>query len=756
MPRFVDISGPVTAAAEVKAAINADFYVHVSDHGAVGDGVTDDTVALQSAVDAVPDGGTLFIPAGSYKITETLSSTGKSLHIQGQGATLVQSASVNVLSINGEWGTIYSVSGLADTTEVDGAESSLFCTDVTLSSAPSGIAKGDIVRLIADDVILGDRPTDGTAKSRVGQFFTVFDVDGTTVTLVGRPLDSYTTNIRLVKLERKTASVTGLRIESADAVTYAGAGITFYGLYAPVADMSFGPLATPACTFRGCFAPRADITVDRLDNVPSTGRIGYGLYDASSEHGQYKVVAGNVRHAYSDGSPQIEAGDTRPGYYGRPYGHRITGHAYGTAAQAFSPHSSGRQITFDSISATNCHGLVGLRGTDCRVLNAVAENCNYALIVLDEEDFNVGMDSGDMSDAWSEGHVIDGLTVKNPRVPPSTASIRLEANKYDGPTVGDRVSRPTILRNVVVDGAQDAVVNVTNRTVVIENMHVTAAASITNSSSLINTNNADLTVRNLVADYRANTAGTTLRLFKDGLLPPGVDTAVASSITASDVRWLYQSGTETRINAVCLGIVDETTWDVRDTEISYSCTVLNTDGAASGSTIDVVDADSGTSTAWVFAQNADIASTDFPVEISRSRAATVIARCFIDDTTRRDVAKLADGHFHGQRLVFINSNSSDNSVRVLHSVASRNVYNLVANTKIVLLPGMIAEWIWDQAGYWVQIANTVGCQVFSGTGSPEGVVEASVGSLYTNISGGANTTLYVKESGTSNTGWVAK
>ncbi len=44
-----------------------------------------------------------------------------------------------------------------------------------------------------------------------------------------------------------------------------------------------------------------------------------------------------------------------------------------------------------------------------------------------------------------------------------------------------------------------------------------------------------------------------------------------------------------------------------------------------------------------------------------------------------------------------------------------------------------------------------------GTGSPEGAVAAGVGSLYSNISGGASTTLYVKTGGGSgNTGWTAK
>lgn len=43
-----------------------------------------------------------------------------------------------------------------------------------------------------------------------------------------------------------------------------------------------------------------------------------------------------------------------------------------------------------------------------------------------------------------------------------------------------------------------------------------------------------------------------------------------------------------------------------------------------------------------------------------------------------------------------------------------------------------------------------------GTGSPEGAVTAPVGSLFLRTDGGTSTTLYVKESGTGNTGWVAK
>lgn len=44
----------------------------------------------------------------------------------------------------------------------------------------------------------------------------------------------------------------------------------------------------------------------------------------------------------------------------------------------------------------------------------------------------------------------------------------------------------------------------------------------------------------------------------------------------------------------------------------------------------------------------------------------------------------------------------------------------------------------------------------SGAGSPEGVVTAPKGSLWRRTDGGAGTTFWVKESGTGNTGWVAK
>jgi len=46
--------------------------------------------------------------------------------------------------------------------------------------------------------------------------------------------------------------------------------------------------------------------------------------------------------------------------------------------------------------------------------------------------------------------------------------------------------------------------------------------------------------------------------------------------------------------------------------------------------------------------------------------------------------------------------------------------------------------------------------ITAGGGSPEGVVDAPPGSLYSRVNGGAGTTLYIKEGGLGNTGWAAK
>lgn len=63
---------------------------------------------------------------------------------------------------------------------------------------------------------------------------------------------------------------------------------------------------------------------------------------------------------------------------------------------------------------------------------------------------------------------------------------------------------------------------------------------------------------------------------------------------------------------------------------------------------------------------------------------------------------------------------------------------------------------WSQ-GFIRQLHPGAGAVIWtSGAGTPEGAVTAPVGSMFTRSDGGAGVTLYVKESGSGNTGWAAK
>lgn len=59
-------------------------YTNVLDFGAIGDGVSNDTIAIQSAIAATPAGGTIFFPQGHYLVTDEIVITER-VNIRGTG-----------------------------------------------------------------------------------------------------------------------------------------------------------------------------------------------------------------------------------------------------------------------------------------------------------------------------------------------------------------------------------------------------------------------------------------------------------------------------------------------------------------------------------------------------------------------------------------------------------------------------------------------------------------------------------------------
>lgn len=70
--------------------------VSVRDFGAVGDGVADDTAAIQAAIAAVGDGGSVFFPAGTYRTTTTIDGSNRTLFGVGEASVIKPDAAVTV------------------------------------------------------------------------------------------------------------------------------------------------------------------------------------------------------------------------------------------------------------------------------------------------------------------------------------------------------------------------------------------------------------------------------------------------------------------------------------------------------------------------------------------------------------------------------------------------------------------------------------------------------------------------------------
>lgn len=94
---------------------------------------------------------------------------------------------------------------------------------------------------------------------------------------------------------------------------------------------------------------------------------------------------------------------------------------------------------------------------------------------------------------------------------------------------------------------------------------------------------------------------------------------------------------------------------------------------------------------------------------------------------------------------------------VVNSVSVLRMFSTVVRAvtdNAITLGGSAFRFV---ATYSVQFRPGAGAVIWtSGAGTPEGSVTAPIGSLYTRSDGGAVTTLYIKESGAGNTGWVAK
>lgn len=190
---------PIAATASAMADIELS-EVYVDRFGAVGDGLTDDTAAVQAAIAACPSGGTVHFSGDKHYYLRSLGTITKPLTIDGGGCRVtcdITSSGVlgaPLFGFSGTIGTDIPCTGAV-------AQDAMLMTATTPADAGT-LAVGDWVRLACDDVpLLWDGS--GPANAGIREINRVSSVDAGTgqIGLQYPVINGFSVNPRLAKLD---------------------------------------------------------------------------------------------------------------------------------------------------------------------------------------------------------------------------------------------------------------------------------------------------------------------------------------------------------------------------------------------------------------------------------------------------------------------------------------------------------------------------------------------------------------------------
>lgn len=308
---FVDDTGSATHAAVVAAA-GGGGSLSVSAYGAVGDGLADDTTAIQDAIDAAATfGAAAFFPPGRYLITDTLvlySNT--TLRGSGRGLTVIDITGLGAALGAGK-------TGITATGVLAGSATATVSVNVTRNAKTctvadaSGLAVGDVVLLSSDQ-------TFATAASlKKGEIKRIEDISGTTVTFEDATYDSYTAASPTI-LTKFTTWLRNITIES---LTIEGTNVDNMerGVYIFGAE----DVVVRDCEFNYCDWNSVNlrdvvnfkVTGNTFLNVPwiDNGPNYYGLVvENATAHGVFSGNHGTkCRHLFTTGYTVTTPGATR-------------------------------------------------------------------------------------------------------------------------------------------------------------------------------------------------------------------------------------------------------------------------------------------------------------------------------------------------------------------------------------------------------------------------------------------------------------
>lgn len=260
------------ATLEVTTA-NLTDVINVKDppYNASGDGIADDTSAIQDALgDSIVNGKTLYTPPGNYKTTEPITGVGD-IFIKGSNATIKPDD--DFLTFD------FKASSSAKATTTVSAEMEVGDPTVTLTSV-SNIVVGDLLVFTSDVLWYWDNR--GTLYK--GELHTVKSIAGSVITLTSPVADNYditgAETVTVTAYPKKTARIEGLKISCNANIDSAIIGIS-HMQNSFISRLKLINSDTAGLGVSYCYNTLVDAMLANLDADISDG-LGYGCSIARS------------------------------------------------------------------------------------------------------------------------------------------------------------------------------------------------------------------------------------------------------------------------------------------------------------------------------------------------------------------------------------------------------------------------------------------------------------------------------------------
>jgi hypothetical protein len=319
--------------------------VNVEWFGAKGDGVTDDTAAIQAALtEASSTGAELTIPDGyTFRCAAGQSVTG-GLILRGRGTIKFNDASQFGLLIDPARTVSTTVSAITSPftypagTGIESGAAQLAVADAT------GFVRGGKCHLRSDDKFTWD------ATVNRAELVEISDISGTTVYLTAPLVHSYTTGIVLEQLNEAVVDIDGPTFSyDGDPSSIVATPTRFFavavqGAVSPKVRATFRDDVCGGLILLSAWRPEVDITASNLRTSPTVPYYGYGVaaYGAT-RGGTYNVKADRVRHAYTTGVWPTASEAIR---WGTVMDDVVSGVCHNAQLAAWDTHPGAMNVTF--------------------------------------------------------------------------------------------------------------------------------------------------------------------------------------------------------------------------------------------------------------------------------------------------------------------------------------------------------------------------------------------------------------------------